>query len=143
MIKTESLIEPYNKNKSMTKKVVNSKLAPKAIGPYNQSVKFGDLVFTSGQIALDLDGNLVNTDITAETKQVFSNLEHVLNASGLNFEHVLKVSIFLKDMNQFETVNKVYSTYFNPDEAPARETVQVAKLPKDVNIEISMIAGKF
>ena len=143
MIKTESLIELYNKNKSMTKKIVNSKLAPKEIGPYNQAVKFGDLVFTSGQIALDLDGNLVNTDITAETKQVFSNLEHVLNASGLNFEHVLKVSIFLKDMNQFETVNKVYSTYFNPDEAPARETVQVAKLPKDVNIEISMIAGKF
>jgi 2-iminobutanoate/2-iminopropanoate deaminase len=104
-------------------------------------VKFGELLFTSGQIALDLEGKLITNDIEKETRQVFKNLKMILKASGLDFKDVLKVSIFLKDMNDFNTVNEIYSNYFESASAPARETVQVAKLPKDVNIEISLIAG--
>ena len=126
----------------MKKEIVNSNQAPEPIGPYNQSVKFGELLFTSGQIALDLEGNLITDDIESETRQVFKNLQMILKASGLDFENVLKVSIFLKDMNDFVKVNETYATYFTSDVAPARETVQVAKLPKNVNIEISLIAGK-
>ncbi|QTY27721.1 Rid family detoxifying hydrolase [Flavobacterium sp. CS20] len=125
----------------MTKQIINSNHAPKPIYPYNQSVKFGNLLFTSGQIALDLDGNLVQDSIEIETHQVFKNLKAILHKANLNFEHVIKVSIFLKEMSDFEVVNSVYSQYFKPENAPARETVQVAKLPKDVNIEISLIAG--
>jgi 2-iminobutanoate/2-iminopropanoate deaminase len=124
------------------KTIINSEKAPKPIGPYNQSVLFNNILFTSGQIALDLEGNLIDDNIENETHQVFKNLEAILTQSGLNFEDVLKVSIFLKDMNDFEKVNAVYSTYFPSTSAPARETVQVAKLPKNVNIEISLIAGK-
>ncbi len=124
------------------KKIINSDNAPKPIGPYNQSVYFNDLLFTSGQIALDLDGNLINNNIESETHQVFKNLKAILEEAELSFKDVLKISIFLKDMNDFDKVNAVYSTYFMSDTAPARETVQVAKLPKDVNIEISLIAGK-
>lgn len=126
----------------MKKQIINSSQAPKPIGPYNQSVQYGDILFTSGQIALDLDGNLENDNIKTETHQVFKNLKAILNAADLDFKNVLKVSIFLKDMSDFEAVNAVYSEYFEPETAPARETVQVAKLPKDVNIEISLIAGK-
>ena len=126
----------------MKKQIINTANAPASIGPYNQSVQFGDLIFTSGQIALDLDGHLVDDDIETETHQVFKNLKAILSASNLDFSHVLKVSIFLKDMNDFSKVNAVYASYFNSESAPARETVQVAKLPKDVNIEISLIAGK-
>jgi 2-iminobutanoate/2-iminopropanoate deaminase len=125
----------------MKKQIINSKNAPESIGPYNQSVRFGDMLFTSGQIALDLEGNLVTKNIEAETHQVFNNLKMILTESKLSFENVLKVSIFLKDMNDFEKVNNIYASYFNPENAPARETVQVAKLPKNVNIEISLIAG--
>jgi len=124
------------------KKIINSKNAPDPIGPYNQSVNFGNLLFTSGQIALDLEGNLVNESIESETHQVFKNLKAILEAADLRFNDVLKVSIFLKDMNDFVKVNETYATYFTSDVAPARETVQVAKLPKNVNIEISLIAGK-
>ncbi len=126
----------------MEKKIINSPNATAPIGPYNQSVQFGNLLFTSGQIALDLDGNLVNDSIDKEIHQVFKNLSAILEASKLNFDHVLKASIFLKNMNDFEKVNAVYADYFKPDTAPARETVQVAKLPKNVNIEISLIAGR-
>ncbi len=124
------------------KNIINTKNAPNPIGPYNQSVKFGDLLFTSGQIALDLKGNLVDDSIENETHQVFKNLKAILNEAELTFDDVLKVSIFLKDMNDFIKVNEVYATYFNSDSAPARETVQVAKLPKNVSIEISLIAGQ-
>lgn len=124
------------------KKIINSKNAPEPIGPYNQSVKFGEILFTSGQIALDLDGNLIDDNIENETHQVFKNLKAILDEAELSFKDVLKVSIFLKDMKDFEKVNKVYAMYFTADVAPARETVQVAKLPKNVNIEISLIAGK-
>lgn len=124
------------------KKIINSDNAPKPIGPYNQSVLFGQMLFTSGQIALDLGGKLINDSIEKETRQVFKNLNAILEEAGLSFEQVVKVSIFLKDMNDFEKVNQIYAEYFSPDTAPARETVQVAKLPKNVNIEISLIAGK-
>ncbi len=126
----------------MKKQIINSSNAPAPIGPYNQSVKFGDLLFTSGQIALDLDGNLVNNNIEDETHQVFKNLSAILEASKLKFKDVLKASIFLKNMNDFDKVNAIYSHYFSDENAPARETVQVAKLPKNVNIEISLIVGK-
>lgn len=126
----------------MKKTIINSKNATKPIGPYNQSVLFGQMLFTSGQIALDLEGQLINDSIENETHQVFKNLNAILNEAKLSFEDVLKVSIFLKDMNDFEKVNQVYAEYFSPTTAPARETVQVAKLPKNVNIEISLIAGK-
>jgi 2-iminobutanoate/2-iminopropanoate deaminase len=124
------------------KKIINSTKAPKPIGPYNQAVLFGNMLFTSGQIALDLEGQLVDDTIENETQQVFKNLKAILNEVDLNFNDVLKVSIFLKDMSDFEKVNTVYSSFFSSESAPARETVQVAKLPKDVNIEISIIAGK-
>ena len=126
----------------MKKQIINSPNATAPIGPYNHSVQFGNLLFTSGQIALNLEGNLVNDSIEKETHQVFKNLKAILEASNLNFEHVLKVSIFLKNMDDFHKVNAVYASYFKAETAPARETVQVAKLPKDVNIEISLIAGK-
>lgn len=124
------------------KKIINSKNAPDPIGPYNQSVKFGDLLFTSGQIALDLQGNLINSSIEKETEQVFKNLQAILDEANLTFDNVLKVSVFIKDMNDFEKINAIYATYFTSDTAPARETVQVAKLPKNVNVEISLIAAK-
>lgn len=125
----------------MNKQIINSKNAPEPIGPYNQSVRFGNLLFTSGQIALDLEGNLIDDSIENETQQVFENLQMILKASELDFKNVLKVSIFLKNMDDFERVNKVYASFFESAVAPARETVQVAKLPKNVNIEISLIAG--
>jgi len=124
------------------KKIINSNNAPAPIGPYNQSVMFGNLLFTSGQIALDLEGNLIDSSIESETQQVFKNLQAILEEAQLNFEDVIKVSIFIKDMNDFDKINNVYATYFTSENAPARETVQVAKLPKNVNIEVSLIAGK-
>lgn len=125
----------------MSKQIINTSKAPEPIGPYNQSVKYGNLLFTSGQIALNSDGRLVQNTIEIETHQVFKNLKFILEESELGFENVIKVSIFLKDMSDFKIVNSVYSKYFKSETAPARETVQVAKLPKDVNIEISLIAG--
>ncbi len=124
------------------KKIINSEKAPKPIGPYNQSVLFQNLLFTSGQIALNIEGQLINDTIENETRQVFKNLQTILHEAQLDFKDVLKVSIFLKNMDDFDKVNAVYSGFFSEETAPARETVQVAKLPKDVNIEISLIAGK-
>ena len=126
----------------MKKQIINTSKATAPIGPYNQSVQFGNLLFTSGQIALDLGGNLVNDNIEKETHQVFKNLRAILEASNLDFDDVIKVSIFLKNIDDFKKINTVYATYFKADIAPARETVEVAKLPKNVNIEISLIAGK-
>lgn len=124
------------------KTIINTTNAPSPIGPYNQAVKVGNTLFTSGQIALDpKTGELNISDIVAETKLVMSNIEAILKEAGMNFSNVVKSSIFIKDMNQFATINEVYGSYFTENE-PARETVEVARLPKDVNIEISVIAAE-
>ncbi|HAX14261.1 MAG TPA: reactive intermediate/imine deaminase [Leeuwenhoekiella sp.] len=125
------------------KKIISTKNAPAPIGPYNQAVFAGDTLFVSGQIPLDpKTGELVSGDIAAETKMVMQNLEAILTEAGLTFENVVKSSIFLSDMNSFAQVNEVYGTFFNEETAPARETVEVANLPKFVNVEISVIAIK-
>lgn len=125
------------------KKIVQTDKAPAPIGAYNQAVLSGNTLYTSGQIALDAEsGELVIDDIATETKKVMENLKAVLEAADMDFENVIKASIFLSDMHNFQAVNEVYSTYFNHDTAPARECVQVAALPKFVNVEISMIAVK-
>ena len=123
------------------KKIVNTSNAPKPIGPYNQAVISGNLMFISGQIAFDPStGELVIEEIQAETKQVMENLKSILDEAGLSFKDVIKTSIFLSDMNNFQQVNEIYGSYFSDEDAPARETVEVSRLPKDVNVEISMIA---
>ncbi|MFI8378993.1 RidA family protein [Leeuwenhoekiella sp. NPDC079379] len=125
------------------KKIISTSNAPAPIGPYNQAVFAGDTLYISGQIPLDpKTGELISGDITEETKMVMQNLEAILIEAGLTFEHVVKSSIFLSDMNSFAAVNAVYATAFNEQTAPARETVEVANLPKFVNVEISMIAVK-
>ena len=124
------------------KKIIHTDKAPAPIGPYSQAIQFGNMLYTSGQIAINpATGKLEIEDITAETTLVMENLRAVLQAAGMNFEHVIKASIFVSDMHNFATINKVYATYFNEATAPARETVEVANLPKFVNVEISMIAS--
>ena len=123
------------------KTILYTKNAPAPLGPYNQAVLSGQTLYISGQIAINPDsGALVTTNIEEETLQVMKNLEAVLDAAQLNFNHVVKSSIFIKNMNDFAQINEVYGRFFNDATAPARETVEVARLPKDVNIEISMIA---
>ncbi|RYC51453.1 RidA family protein [Flagellimonas olearia] len=125
------------------KKIINTPKAPAPIGPYNQAVLIKDTLYISGQIPIDpTTGKLVEGDIKKETKQSMENLKAILEEAGLTFDHVVKTSIFIKDMHQFSEINEVYGTYFNADTAPARETVEVANLPKFVNVEISMIAVK-
>lgn len=125
------------------KTIITTPNAPAPIGPYSQAVLVKDTLYTSGQIALDpKTGNLVMEDITIESRQVMENLKAVLATAEMTFENVVKTSIFLSDMNNFAQVNEVYSRYFNEATAPARETVEVANLPKFVNVEISMIAVK-
>jgi len=125
------------------KKIINTSKAPAPIGPYNQAVLIKDTLYISGQIPIDpATGKLVEGDIKAETKQSMENLKAILQEAGMTFEHVIKSSIFIKDMNQFAEINEVYGTYFDVDTAPARETVEVANLPKFVRVEISMIAVK-
>lgn len=123
------------------KKIIFTDKAPAPIGPYNQAVLVGNMLYTSGQIAINpLTNELVLENIETETKQVMENLKAVLEAAEMTFENVIKVSIFISDMNNFSKINTVYGAYFNEATAPARETVQVAGLPKNVNIEISAIA---
>ncbi len=123
------------------KKIIFTEKAPAPIGPYNQAVLKGNTLYTSGQIALDPEtGDLVVDNIEAETKQVMQNMKAVLEAAGMTFENVVKTTIFIMDMNDFGKINTVYASYFDEKTAPARETVQVACLPKNVNVEISMIA---
>jgi 2-iminobutanoate/2-iminopropanoate deaminase len=125
------------------KKIIFTEKAPAPIGPYNQAVLVGNLLYTSGQIAIHpITNELVLDTIEAETEQVMENLKAVLEAAEMNFENVIKVSIFISDMNNFSKINTVYATYFDEATAPARETVQVAGLPKNVNVEISAIAIK-
>jgi len=123
------------------KKIIKTSNAPKPIGPYNQAVIANNLLFISGQVAFDpKTDTLVLDNIENETKQVMENLKAILESVNATFENVVKTSIFLSDMDNFVKVNGVYGSYFNEDTAPARETVEVARLPKDVNVEISMIA---
>ena len=125
------------------KTIITTKNAPSPIGPYSQAVLTGNTLYTSGQIAINPETNmLVLEDIKIETKQVMQNLKAVLEAASMTFEHVIKSSIFISDMNNFSLINDVYGHYFNDETAPARETVEVANLPKFVNVEISMIAVK-
>lgn len=124
----------------MEKKVIQTVDAPAAIGPYSQGVAVGNFVFTSGQIPLDpKTAEVVEGDIQVQTKQVMENLKAVLAAAGTDFNKVVKTTIFIKDMNDFGKINEVYAGYFS-NEPPARSTVQVARLPKDVGVEIEMIA---
>ena len=125
------------------KKIIYSDKAPAPIGPYNQAVLVGNTLYTSGQIALDPSTmDLVLETIEMETSQVMNNLKAVLEAAEMDFSNVVKSTIFISDMNDFARINSVYASYFEEEFAPARETVQVAKLPKNVNVEISMIAVK-
>ena len=124
------------------KKVINTKNAPKVIGPYSQAILSGNTLYCSGQIAINPDtGNLVIENITAETNQIMKNILAVLNAADMNFQNVVKCSIFMIDMNNYSLVNQVYAKYFS-ENPPAREAVQVSVLPKNVNVEISIIAVK-
>ncbi|WP_440121964.1 Rid family detoxifying hydrolase [Tenacibaculum sp. Ill] len=125
------------------KKIITTDKAPAPIGPYNQAVLSGNTLYTSGQIAINPEtGELVLDSIEAETKQVMQNMKEVLAAAEMTFENVIKTSIFISDMHNFSKINAVYGEYFDEATAPARETVEVANLPKFVNVEISMIAVK-
>ena len=127
----------------MSKKIIFTEKAPAPIGPYSQAILTGDTLYTSGQIAIDpKSGELMMQSIEAETIQVMENLKAVLEAAEMDFEHVIKTTIFLTSMNDFLKVNTIYGAYFNEKTAPARETVQVAGLPKGVNVEISVVAKK-
>ena len=132
----------YNcNNNSSMKKIIKTKEAPEPIGTYNQAIEAGEFIFLSGQIGIDVDsGELMNENIEDETNQVMRNIESVLKASNRTFDNVVKSTIFLKDLNDFTLVNEVYSKYFKNKISPARETVEVARLPKDANVEISVIA---
>ena len=125
------------------KKIITTSKAPAPIGPYNQATLVGNTLYTSGQIAINpANGELVLDDITTETKQIMENVKAVLEAAEMTFENIVKTSIFISDMKNFGAINEVYATYFNEATAPARETVEVANLPKYVNVEISVIAVK-
>ncbi|MFY0629264.1 MAG: RidA family protein [Flavobacteriaceae bacterium] len=125
------------------KKIIQTSNAPAPIGPYNQAVLYGNTLYTSGQIAINpATGELELDSIPHETKLVMENMKAVLAAANMTFNDVVKTSIFISDMNNFAEINKVYGTYFDEATAPARETVEVANLPKFVNVEISMIAIK-
>ncbi|WP_298138259.1 RidA family protein [Flavobacterium sp.] len=125
------------------KKIIITENAPAPIGPYNQAVLVGNTLYTSGQIALNPQTmELVLDNIETETKQVLENMKAVLEAAEMTFENVVKTTIFIMDMNDFARINSIYGSYFDEKTAPARETVQVAGLPKGVNVEISMIAVK-
>jgi 2-iminobutanoate/2-iminopropanoate deaminase len=124
----------------MTKEVIYSAQAPEPIGPYSQAIKAGNMLFVSGQVAIQKSsGQVITGNIVDETTQVIKNLEEVLKSANMDFSHVVKCTIFLKDMNNFPTVNEVYGKSFKTN-PPARETVEVSRLPKDVNVEISCIA---
>jgi 2-iminobutanoate/2-iminopropanoate deaminase len=126
----------------MEKKIINTSGAPEPIGPYSQAVQAGNLIFISGQVAINPATNQIEaTEVTGEAEQVMKNLQAILNEAGCDFGHVVKTNIYLSDMSLFTAVNEVYAKYFIGD-FPARETVAVKGLPKNVNVEISMIAAK-
>ena len=124
----------------MERKIIHSDQAPDPIGPYNQAVLCGATLYVSGQIAIDAStGNLVTYEIESETRQVMENIGFILRAAGMDYTNVVKCSIFVSDLGNFERINKEYGHYFS-SHPPARETVEVSRLPKDVNVEISCIA---
>lgn len=134
------ITESFRLNIAMEKTIIFSENAPAPIGPYSQAVKVGDTLYVSGQIPLDPEsGQLQTESIEQETHLVMKNIEAVLNASDMDFSHIVKCSIFVTDMNDFAKVNEAYATYFH-ENPPARETVEVAALPKGVHVEISCIA---
>jgi 2-iminobutanoate/2-iminopropanoate deaminase len=123
------------------KKIIFTDKAPAPIGPYNQAVLSGNTLYASGQIAINpVTGDLITDNINDETTQVMQNIAAILEAADMTFENVVKATIFIMDMNNFGSINTIYGSYFNEKTAPARETVQVACLPKNVNVEISIIA---
>ena len=140
MIKEENPTEILNR---MKKEIIYTKDAPEPIGPYNQAIKIERTLYISGQIPL-IPGKmeLVNNDLEKETTQVMKNIEAILLKANMTFGNVVKTTIFLSDMRNFEIVNKIYGRYFNPENAPARETVEVSNLPKYVRLEISVIASE-
>ena len=124
------------------KKIIKTKRAPAPIGPYNQAVLLGDILYTSGQIAINpKTGELAIDNIESETTLVMENLKAILEAANMTFKNVIKSTIFISDMNNFSKINAVYGRYFETETAPSRETIEVANLPKFVNVEISMIAS--
>ena len=124
------------------KKIIQSDQVPAPVGPYSQAVSYNGLLFASGQIAIHPPtGKLITESIEAETHQVMKNIQAILTEAGLTFEEVIKCSVFVKDMGMYSRINAVYGEYFNDDTAPARELVEVANLPKYVNVEISIIAA--
>ncbi len=137
-----STFAQHSKSPFMEKEIIKTENAPAPIGPYSQAVAYGNLMFVSGQIAINPEnGQLVTGSIKEETHQVMKNIGNILKEAGLGMEHILKTSIFLKNMDDFAAVNEVYGSCFTKN-FPARETVQVARLPKDVNVEISVIVGR-
>lgn len=125
------------------KEIINSSNAPNPVGPYNQAILAGNTLYVSGQIAINPEtGELISSSIEDETHQVIKNLIAILDKAEMNLEHVVKCSVFVSDMNQYAAINAVYAEYFRESTAPARELVEVANLPKFVNIEISLIAVK-
>jgi 2-iminobutanoate/2-iminopropanoate deaminase len=127
-------------HKKMEKKIITSPNAPAPIGPYSHSVLIGNTLYTSGQVAKDAaTGNMIQTDIKAETAKVMENLKAILTAAGMDFSHVVKTTIYCTDLGNFAAINEVYGSYFTGD-FPARETVQVVKLPLNANVEISVVA---
>ncbi len=134
--------EKQNQDSAMQKIIIQTDKAPAPIGPYSQAVMVGNLLFVSGQVAIIPEsGKVLQGDIAAETKQVMNNIHAILVQAGMGFENIVKTSIFLKNMDDFAKVNEIYGSNFSGD-FPARETVQVSRLPKDVNVEISVIAAK-
>jgi len=125
------------------KHVIHCKQAPDPVGPYNQAIEINGLLFISGQIAIDQSsGNLILDSIESETNQVMKNIQLILEEAGYTWDDVIKCSVFVKDMHQYGVINSIYSHYFTEDRAPARELVEVANLPKFVNVEISAIAAR-
>lgn len=122
-------------------KKIETEHAPQAIGPYSQAIQVGDFIYTSGQIPLTPQGELVEADIEKQTRQVLQNIRAVLEAAGSDLEHVIKTTLFIKDMNQFQQINAIYAEYFSKHQ-PARSCVEVARLPKDVLIEMEVVAQK-
>lgn len=122
----------------MKKKLTSTK-APKPIGPYSVAVSYGDLIFTCGQIPLDTQGNIIGTDIKTQTRQTIENLKNILEENNSSIEQVIKTTVYLKDMAEFAEMNEIYNEYFS-ESAPARSTLEAARLPKDVKIEMDIIA---
>jgi 2-iminobutanoate/2-iminopropanoate deaminase len=123
------------------RQAVSTPSAPQAIGPYSQGVRAGSLLFVSGQVPIDpATGNIIEGDIAAQTHRVFQNIREILKAGGASFDHVVRTTVFLADMNDFPAMNAVYATYFTAP-APARATVQVSRLPRDARVEIDVIAS--